>query len=235
LLQKYEDTKRKLGSANQKLYRERLELAVRNFHESINTIEIAKQLSGMAAEKVLTLPVVEFELRERGTIAGMLFKAIEDNKAWIRFVQTLPRLCYKQETRQPQAFKSKRVGLVTCCKRLDLCWPQWVHFGSQEHHRTSWNSMESHGTSWDPMEPHGIPWNLMGSHGTSWNPTEPHGIPRKLMESHGTSWNLTEAHGIPRNLMESHGSSWNPMEPHGIPWKALEHGRIFWLLTNDYK
>jgi hypothetical protein len=23
------------------------------------------------------------------------------------------------------------------CKRLDLCWPQWVHFGSQEHHRTS--------------------------------------------------------------------------------------------------
>jgi hypothetical protein len=33
------------------------------------------------------------------------------------------------------------------CKRLDLCWPQWVHFGSQEHHRTSWNSMKSHGTS----------------------------------------------------------------------------------------
>jgi hypothetical protein len=33
------------------------------------------------------------------------------------------------------------------CKRLDLCWPQWVHFGSQEHHRTSWTSMESHGTS----------------------------------------------------------------------------------------
>jgi hypothetical protein len=22
------------------------------------------------------------------------------------------------------------------CKRLDLCWPQWVHFGSQEHHET---------------------------------------------------------------------------------------------------
>jgi hypothetical protein len=33
------------------------------------------------------------------------------------------------------------------CKRLDLCWPQCVHFGSQEHHRTSWNSMESHGIS----------------------------------------------------------------------------------------
>jgi hypothetical protein len=43
------------------------------------------------------------------------------------------------------------------CKRLDLCWPQWVHFGSQEHHRTSWN----------PTEPHGIPQNLMESHRTS--------------------------------------------------------------------
>jgi hypothetical protein len=52
------------------------------------------------------------------------------------------------------------------CKRLDLCWPQWVHFGSQEHHRTSWNSMESHGTSWNPTEPHGIPRNLMEGSGT---------------------------------------------------------------------
>jgi hypothetical protein len=49
-----------------------------------------------------------------------------------------------------------------------------------------------------------------------------HGISRKLMESHGTSWNPTEPHGIPWNLMESHG-------------KVLEHGGIFWLLTNDYK
>jgi hypothetical protein len=55
------------------------------------------------------------------------------------------------------------------------------------------------------MKLHGIPWNLMESHGTSWNPTEPHGIPRNLMEFYGTSW------------------------------KVLEHERIFWLLTNDYK
>jgi hypothetical protein len=29
-------------------------------------------------------------------------------------VRTLARLCHKQETRPPQAFKRKRVGLVTC-------------------------------------------------------------------------------------------------------------------------
>jgi hypothetical protein len=114
LYKKYEDTKRKLGSTYQKLYRERLESAVCDFHESIDTIEIARQLSGMAADKVLTLPAVEFELRERGTIAGMLFKPIQDDKARIKFVRTLARLCHRQETRLPQAFKRKRVGLVTC-------------------------------------------------------------------------------------------------------------------------
>jgi hypothetical protein len=52
------------------------------------------------------------------------------------------------------------------CKRLDLCWPQWVHFGSQEHHRTSWNLIESHGTSWNLMEFHRTSWNLMEGSGT---------------------------------------------------------------------
>jgi hypothetical protein len=79
------------------------------------------------------------------------------------------------------------------CKRLDLCWPQWVHFGSQEHHRTSWNPTEPHGISWNLMEPHGIPWNLMESRRTSWNPAEPHGIPRNLMEGSGTWRNLLVA------------------------------------------
>jgi hypothetical protein len=54
------------------------------------------------------------------------------------------------------------------CKRLDLCWPQWVHFGSQEHHETPWNPMEYHGTSQSPAEPHGIRerfWNTAESSG----------------------------------------------------------------------
>jgi hypothetical protein len=91
------------------------------------------------------------------------------------------------------------------CKRLNLCWPQWVYFGSQKHHRTSWNL----------TEPCGMPWNLMEPHRTLWNPAEPH--------------------GILQNLMESYRTSWNPTEPYEIPWKILDHGRIFWLLTDDYK
>jgi hypothetical protein len=112
LCNKYDDTKRKMNSTYQRLYRERLESAVREFHESIDTIEIARQLTGMAADKVPTLPAVEFELQERGTVAGMLFKSIQDDKARVKFVQTLATLSHKQETWQPQACKRKRVGLV---------------------------------------------------------------------------------------------------------------------------
>jgi hypothetical protein len=55
------------------------------------------------------------------------------------------------------------------------------------------------------------------------------------MKFYKTSWNPLEPHGILQNLMEAHETSQNPAEPHGIPWKVLEHGGIFWLLTNDYK
>jgi hypothetical protein len=113
LYQKY-DTKRKIGSTYQRLYREQLESPIREFHDSIDTIEIARQLSGKAAAEVLTLPAVEFELRERATIAGMLFKPIQDDKARVRFVRTLARLCHKQETQQLKAFKRKKVGMVVC-------------------------------------------------------------------------------------------------------------------------
>ncbi|EMD65860.1 hypothetical protein COCSADRAFT_310320 [Bipolaris sorokiniana ND90Pr] len=112
LYKKYENTKRKIGSTYQMLYRERLESAIREFHDSIDTIEIARQLSGKAAAEVLTLPAFEFELRERATIAGMLFKPIQDDRVRVRFVRTLARLCHKQETRQPKAFKRKKVGLA---------------------------------------------------------------------------------------------------------------------------
>jgi hypothetical protein len=114
LYKRYENTKRKIGSTYQKLYRERLESAIHEFHDSIDTIEIARQLSGRAAVEVLTLPAVEFELRERATIAGMLCKLFQNDKARVKFVRTLAKLCHKQETRQPKAFKRKNVDLVVC-------------------------------------------------------------------------------------------------------------------------
>jgi len=114
LYKKYEEAKRKIGSIYQSLCRERLETAIREFHDSIDTIEIARQLSRKAATEVLTLPAVEFELRERAAISSMLFKPIQDDKARVKFVRTLARLCHKQESRQPKTSKRKKVDFVVC-------------------------------------------------------------------------------------------------------------------------
>ena len=76
------------------MYRERLEKAIREFYDLINTIEIARQLSGKAATKVLILPTAKFEIQERATITAMLFKPFENDKARIKFVYTLARLYY---------------------------------------------------------------------------------------------------------------------------------------------
>ncbi|KAF1948656.1 hypothetical protein CC80DRAFT_358345, partial [Byssothecium circinans] len=51
-----------------------LAAAIREFHNTINRIKIAKQLHGSAAIEVLTLLVIKFKLRERATVANMLFK-----------------------------------------------------------------------------------------------------------------------------------------------------------------
>jgi hypothetical protein len=114
LYKEYEATNQKIASTTQKLHRKRLKKAIHEFHDSIDTIEIAKQLSGKTAAEVLTLPVVEFELQERAIVAGMLFKPIQDDKSRIRFVRSLARVCRKQETQQRKAFKRKKANSVVC-------------------------------------------------------------------------------------------------------------------------
>lgn len=46
LYKKYEATKRTIASTYQKLYKQRLSLAIHEFHDSIDTIEITKQSRG---------------------------------------------------------------------------------------------------------------------------------------------------------------------------------------------
>ncbi|KAF2811536.1 uncharacterized protein BDZ99DRAFT_384946, partial [Mytilinidion resinicola] len=76
---KYEAANKEIGSAYQKLHRARLDDAIHTFHDSVNTIEIARQLSTKATNDILALPTTEFELRERAAIAGILFKPLKNN------------------------------------------------------------------------------------------------------------------------------------------------------------
>lgn len=74
-----ESTIRKIGSTTEKLRRERLKEAIQTFHNSIDAIEIEKQLSGKPATNILTLPNPEFELRERATVANILSKPFKND------------------------------------------------------------------------------------------------------------------------------------------------------------
>jgi hypothetical protein len=61
LYKRYTNMKRKISSTYSNIYRRRLEMVICKLRESINTMEIARQLSGKAENKVLTLPAVKFE------------------------------------------------------------------------------------------------------------------------------------------------------------------------------
>jgi len=55
--------------------------AIYKFHDLIDIIEIARQLSRKGPTEVLTLLRVEFKLQERATIARMLFAPFKNKKA----------------------------------------------------------------------------------------------------------------------------------------------------------
>jgi len=93
LYKRYEDTKCRLSSITQKLYRQRFDRAVRDFHDSVDMIKIARQLNGNTTTEILTISTVEFEIRARGTIAGILFKPFKNDQARIKLIYTLARLC----------------------------------------------------------------------------------------------------------------------------------------------
>lgn len=98
LYKRYKDIKHKISSTTQKLYRQRFDKAIRDFHNLVDTIEIARHLNGNTTIEILTIPTVDLEIRGRGAIAGMLFKPFKNNKARIKFIYTLARLCCRQET-----------------------------------------------------------------------------------------------------------------------------------------
>lgn len=114
LHQNYLETNREIVSTYQRLSRETLDALIRDFHDSVDTLEVARQLSGKAATDVLTLPATDFELPERAAIASIIFKPFPDENARINFPWILARLCQRQETRQSKSLKR---GMIEFAKQ----------------------------------------------------------------------------------------------------------------------
>jgi hypothetical protein len=107
LRKKYDQTGHKIVNVRQRLLRLRLKEVIREFHDSIDALEIAKQLNGKEAREAIMLPAIEFEFPERGIIAAMLFKPISTEQIRIKFVYAMARLFKLRETRSSKATKRK--------------------------------------------------------------------------------------------------------------------------------
>jgi hypothetical protein len=129
LHEKYMRTNREIVSTYQRLLRESLKAVIRDFHSSVDTLEVARQLSGKSASHVLTLPAAEFELPERAAIASMIFKPFSGEKARIQYVWMLARLSQLQEARRSKPLK--RVALNSADESEQSTFPSAEHQDSQ--------------------------------------------------------------------------------------------------------
>jgi hypothetical protein len=111
--ERHGETQRELNSLKEKLSSELLEKTIDEFHESVHTIEVERQLRGIRlASDVLTPSTIEYELEERAVVARLLFKPTEDldedhvYQVRIKLVQSLVQLSKRQET--PHSYKAPR-------------------------------------------------------------------------------------------------------------------------------
>ncbi|KAI9765129.1 MAG: hypothetical protein M1840_007836 [Geoglossum simile] len=109
LFDKYKAFERKINSLSIKLRRERLGKALRDFHDSIDTIEINKQLDGITAADILTQSTIQDELRERAIVAKLLSQpldALNEERALkihVKFIRNLARLYQLREVDNDEA------------------------------------------------------------------------------------------------------------------------------------
>jgi hypothetical protein len=98
-----------------------LEKTIAEFHKTVHTAEVDRQLRGIRPADIITPPTFKYELEERGKVAKLLFKPLdgltEDQILEVRveLVDNLMRLCKKQET--PHQYKApKKMGRPKVCR-----------------------------------------------------------------------------------------------------------------------
>ena len=108
----HKDTQAELNAKKQQLKNELLEKTIAEFHKNVHIELVNEQMRGICPSDVPILPVVEYELEERATVAKLLFMPLEGLtedqilQVRIELVENLVQLCKKQET--PHQYKAKR-------------------------------------------------------------------------------------------------------------------------------
>jgi hypothetical protein len=109
--ERYKKYDKEIGTKANALRIRRLKKSIRDFHETVDEIEISQQLSGLAVPEILTRPAAQYELRERASIVKLMSVALselnesEALRTRIKFVHKLARLCHRQESRKSSPVK----------------------------------------------------------------------------------------------------------------------------------
>jgi hypothetical protein len=109
--ERYKRYNKAIGTKANALRLQRLRRAIRDYHETIDEIEIGQQLSGLAVPEILTRPAAQYELRERVRIVKLMSTPLneldesEGLQMRIKFVHNLARLCHRQESRKSSPIK----------------------------------------------------------------------------------------------------------------------------------
>jgi hypothetical protein len=108
-----------INSLKRQLSESRVQQAIREFHDTIDTIEVNKQLQGLTRPtEVLTPSTVVYELKERATVAKIFFQSLDNLTerqlfhVRAKLTRNLIKLCRRHETpRQHKASTSRnRLG-----------------------------------------------------------------------------------------------------------------------------
>jgi len=107
LYARYEKVDRQIKSVTTKLRRARESQAKKDFHDTIDDLEIDKQLDGAELPEMPTrAKAVEFEFRERASIVQLMslnLTELEEGEALaarVKFIRNLARYCHKRESRR---------------------------------------------------------------------------------------------------------------------------------------
>jgi hypothetical protein len=102
-----------LNSLKAKLSRKLLDKTIDQFHETVHSAEVERQMRGiLPSAEVLNPSTIKYELEERATVARLLFQRLDDMgpdhvfQVRTQLVDSLVRLCGRQET--PHQFKASR-------------------------------------------------------------------------------------------------------------------------------
>ncbi|KAF7894704.1 uncharacterized protein EAF01_010154 [Botrytis porri] len=112
--EKHQEIQAEINNLRSQKSKQLLDKTIKEFHKTVHTIEVDRQLQGILPADILTPSTIEYELEERATIARMLFEpltGLTENQIIqkrIELVQNLIQLCKRQESpHQYQAARSK--------------------------------------------------------------------------------------------------------------------------------